>query len=282
MGKCVLTGFATLIVGVILGWHFHSLHQDFALSKPVVPHISELVIGSLADCCSAEMDVVVKNSLVEEKFVYQQLRQGEKEFETSPSIAMDKGISTLFKIKNMGSRGPISLLSISLKDVLSNAGIEQKSVKQIIEQIGKNKMDLLSLRDLATREGWLDTPKYIDARAIFADPYSELRTELGDRVYDRYLYAIGKDNRIRIGEVYQNSQAEALGFMRGDMIIKYGPEYIFTMTDLIQATSGGDAEEPMLVEFQRDGMHMYETVQRGPLGIEMEAVSQMPVGSVKY
>ncbi len=279
MMRCVLAGISMLILGAILGWRFHAFYQISSSTNLELPQITDAVAkGFSVNQRLSKGETVEGVYITNKEFGFKQAI----EVDDVHSSGDDERKSILLESKGSKFRGSKILLSSSLKDVLSNSGIEQELVSRILDLIGKNKMDLLSLRDQAARNGWIDSDQYIEARAALADPSYELHTNLGSELYDHYLYAIGKDNRILIGEVYQNSQAEALGFLRGDMIIKYGQEYIFTMTDLIQATSGGDVGEPVLVEFQRDGMHMYETVQRGPLGIEMEAVSQIPIGSVKY
>lgn len=48
------------------------------------------------------------------------------------------------------------------------------------------------------------------------------------------------------------------------------------MRDLKQATVGGVSGESVLIEWQRDGVHMNTIVPRGPLGVEMEEVQYVP------
>lgn len=164
----------------------------------------------------------------------------------------------------------------NLRDNLLQAGIDAGTAEQILLRVGENRMELLSMRNKAAREGWIDTVEYMDALETLAEPPTEIRTEFGDDVYDLYLYAADKPNRVLITDVYPNSAAANIGIQRGDIILRYASAAIFSMRDLKQATVSGVDREPVSVEWEHNGMYLNATVQRGPLGVEMEDVQYVP------
>lgn len=166
----------------------------------------------------------------------------------------------------------------NLRDALVQIGIASGTVEQILRRIGENRMALLSMREKATREGWADTDEYMAALETFADPSLSLRTEFGDEVYDRYLYTAGKSNRVLVTDTYSNSAAADIGIQPGDLVLRYASVAIFSMRDLKQATVDGVAGESVLIEWQHNGVHLNATVPRGPLGVEMEEVQDVPGG----
>lgn len=164
----------------------------------------------------------------------------------------------------------------NLRDALVQTGIDSGTVEKILLRIGENRMALLSMRDKTAREGGADTDEYMAALETLANPSLSLRTEFGDEVYDRYLYAAGKPNRVLITDIYPNSAAAYIGIQRGDVVLRYASVAIFSMRDLKQATVDGVAGDSALIEWQRDGVHMYANLPRGPIGVEMEEVQVVP------
>lgn len=95
-----------------------------------------------------------------------------------------------------------------------------------------------------------------------------LRDELGDDSYDRYLFASGRSNRVRVRQVMQGSAAEQAGLSNGDIVISYANERIFTFDDLRRASYEGQLGESVLLEVRRaDGNVSQMVMPRGPLGL---------------
>ena len=161
---------------------------------------------------------------------------------------------------------------------LRRLGLPEYSVDQVVQRLGENRMDLLSMRDRAAREGWMDTSEYAKMLDDLANPSSEIRAEFGDGIYDYYLYAAGKPNRVLVTDVYRNSAAEVAGIQAGDLVLRYDSEGVFSMLDIKQATVEGRSGESVLVELQRDGGSVFVTIPRGPIGITM-AGQQVTPGS---
>lgn len=165
----------------------------------------------------------------------------------------------------------------TLAQKLTAAGLPDDTVQRIRERIGQNRLALLNLRNRAIREGWIDTPQYFEQSQALSNPAAGVREQEGDAVYDQYLYAAGRANRVLVTEVYAGSAAEQAGIESGDMILSYAQQRIFSLHDLQQATTEGKDGEMVLLELQRDGQTLSTSVPRGPLGIAMTAMRQKPL-----
>lgn len=165
---------------------------------------------------------------------------------------------------------------VTLKDSLTALGLEQETINSILQHYSNNRMSLLELRNKAQREGWLDTARYDEAIGRFISPGRDIQQEYGDDIYDRFLFANGNTNRVQVSGVYSGSAAQVSGIQIGDIIVSYGPRNIFNMADFMQATTEGVPGEQVLVVVQRNNSTQYMYVPRGPLGVEMEAIRQIP------
>jgi len=125
----------------------------------------------------------------------------------------------------------------------------------------------IELDDLARREGWLNTSRYNEEMAALSTFDSPIRDELGDDGYDRYLYAMGRPNRVVVGSTIETSQARTAGLERGDVIVRYGGEPVYSNYHLVRLRSSGKLGAPVVVEITRDGQPMQITMPRGPMGI---------------
>lgn len=164
----------------------------------------------------------------------------------------------------------------TLQDKLVSSNIPLDTIQRIELLVGKNRLARLELRDKAIREDWLDTPEYIEQQQQLPRPTDGLREEFGDEVYDQYLYASGRPNRIIVREVFVGSAASAAGIKTGDIITSYASNPVFTMSDLQQATTEGYSGEVVLIELLRDDLPFSTTVPRGPLGISMSIINRQP------
>ena len=96
---------------------------------------------------------------------------------------------------------------------------------------------------------------------------SELRTELGEADYERYLDANGRSTSVGIGNVLPNSPAQAAGIQAGDEIVRYDGERVFSMMDVAGRIMQTEAEGNVVVDIVRDGLPMQLVLPRGPLGV---------------
>lgn len=157
------------------------------------------------------------------------------------------------------------------------AGADPALAEDIVLQEAQRSLAVLSLRDQASREGWFGTDRYREElRGINAGARS-LREQIGDVVYDRYLYGTGEYNRMRIASVIPGSAAESVGLETGDLIEAYADERVFRFRDLREMTTEGVYGELVPVRVRR-GEGVIETwVPRGPLGVNLDAARVAPL-----
>jgi membrane-associated protease RseP (regulator of RpoE activity) len=159
---------------------------------------------------------------------------------------------------------------------LVDAGIDESLAKEIIRRKDEAEYWYLELRDRAVREGYVSTPKFSrELRRLKYDD-ANMRNDLGDDVYDRYLYAVGKHNRVAVDSIMQGSPAEHAGVMIGDVILSYNEKKIFSWQELSSATTSGQRDESVIVNVQRNNEVLNILVPRGPLGIKLEARHVQP------
>ena len=166
--------------------------------------------------------------------------------------------------------------SIPALQALIDAGIPPATAEAMRDRVSENRLAMLNLRDRAEREGWLNSARYATELRKLINPGFGLREQFGDEMYDRFLYATGKSNRVIAADVYSASAAGAAGILPGDIVLSYASNNIYAMNDLKRATLEGEAGESVLVLLERDGVYFSITVPRGPLGIEMRMESHAP------
>lgn len=153
---------------------------------------------------------------------------------------------------------------------LVESGLEYDLAVDFLWRQDRNELDRLELRDLAIREGWFRTDRYRQEVRRLSEETPDLRAEVGDEIYDRYLFASGHDNRVQVTSVINGSPAEAAGIQPGDVVDSYGGEQIFTQAELRGATSDGELGEMVPVRLRRaNGSKVQIWLPRGPLGVRM-------------
>ena len=143
-------------------------------------------------------------------------------------------------IRTSNNRSP-SILTRRLYSYenLIRGGIDQITAEDIVRRKNNFELKRLALQDRATRDNYLDTQQYYDElNAINLNDIS-LREELGDDRYDEYLYASKQNNRIKIASVMLGSTAEEAGIKKGDVVLSYDTQRMFTWQQLKDATTGG-------------------------------------------
>jgi S1-C subfamily serine protease len=160
---------------------------------------------------------------------------------------------------------------------LEAAGLDLARAEEIVWRQAQAELERLEVRDLAVREGWFGTDRYRDEIRRLREGQIDLRAELGDDVYDRYLYAAGEDNRLRVDAIIPGSAAEGAGLIPGDLIETYDGAPIFDVPELRSATTGGERGEDVAVTVRRaDGTRVQAWLPRGPLGVQLEPTRARP------
>lgn len=158
------------------------------------------------------------------------------------------------------------------------AGFRREDVDRFRARVDEIEMKRLYLRDQATREGWVDTPRFAEeSRALFGELMG-LRGEFDEPLYDWVLYSTGHPNRVAIREVLGGSAGESAGLQPGDVIVRYDDQLMLSAGELRDATVQGRAGELVAIEVQRDGETAPRRlfVPRGPIGITLAPIAQPP------
>ena len=148
------------------------------------------------------------------------------------------------------------------REQLLNYGFDEATVARITEREGQLRMDAMRRRYEARRG---DSEQPVGPTVSYRQ---QLREELGDDLYDRYLYATGRSNRVTVSGVVSTSPAEQAGLKRGDMILSYDGERVFGMNDIIRLSHQGEMGGSVSLEVQKaDGRRETLYLPRGPLGM---------------
>ncbi|VUX54975.1 conserved exported protein of unknown function [uncultured Woeseiaceae bacterium] len=159
----------------------------------------------------------------------------------------------------------------TFEDRLLAAGFTLQQIETIRSRHAEVQVRWAELDDQARREGWIDTPRYLEEINKLTTGTNSNRNNLSDDDYDRYLHASGQDNRVVVGEVFQTSAAEQAGIQSGDVILSYGNERVFSLEQLNNLRSGGESGSPVVVDIVRNGLPMQVTIPRGPMGIQTQS-----------
>lgn len=162
------------------------------------------------------------------------------------------------------------------RNALILAGVEQRVAEDIVLRESEIAMERLDLRDRAAREGWLDSERYIEELSILSERAVDLRNEVGDAAFDRFLYETGQANRVAVASVMAGSQGELAGILPGDIIEDYAGQRVFDFNDLRSATTAGTRDETVPVTIRRGDRFIETWLARGPIGVSLRADSASP------
>lgn len=161
---------------------------------------------------------------------------------------------------------------------LSAAGVPDTLAEDLIRRQARKDMARLDLQDRASREGWLRSDRYFEALEELDGGDFDIRAEIGDEAYDRFLFSIGESNRIQVSSVIPGSQAEKSGLMPGDVIERYDGRRLFAPGELRSATTQGMRDEFVAVQVRRGDGLIDTWLQRGPLGVRIGGARAAPDG----
>lgn len=167
-------------------------------------------------------------------------------------------------------------LSSDPAEAMVALGVSPQVAADIKRRVDQADLARLTLRDQASREGWLGTERYFEELGKVEGDVQALRTELGDETYDKFLYSIGQVNRVTVAGVLDGSAAATAGIRESDTVFAYAGKRIFSWDELRAATTEGAAGEYIPVTIMRDGAPVEFLMPRGPLGIKLDATRQHP------
>lgn len=163
-------------------------------------------------------------------------------------------------------------------DRLVAAGFHRQDVERFRARLDEIEMKRLYLRDQAAREGWMNTPRFLEESRALLGELAGLRAEFDDPLYDWMLYSTGHPNRVAVHDVLSGSAGESAGLLRGDLIVRYDDQLVLSAGDLRQATIEGRPGEWVAVEVQRAGETTPRRilVPRGPIGVTLAPATVEP------
>ena len=95
----------------------------------------------------------------------------------------------------------------------------------------------------------------------------QLRIEIDDDYYERYLEAQNLPTSVTVGSVMSSSPGESAGLLPGDTIVTYDGSRVFSLQDVNNLTIKGNVGESVLIEVQRAGASVQLAIPRGPIGV---------------
>ena len=268
MKKIVIAIGISLIVGfAAASW------MDTAILSPVSQETGQAVAGVAAFDTAAPVEerirlleqVVMEERearywLEEEVFV---LREELERRDDVPAEVEQASISAqeAARAEYRSRRFGVSTSGVQV-DRLVEAGFPLSQAQWIVDRESELQMERLQARYEAMRGS--DESGFV-VRGFTDDV--EMRTELGEADYERYLAATGRSTSVGIGSVIPNSPAQHAGLQQGDQIVRYDGERVFSMMDVAGHIMQNPAEGNVVVDIERDGVSMQLVIPRGPLGV---------------
>lgn len=157
--------------------------------------------------------------------------------------------------------------------LLLDLEMDAEDVTRVRRHFDANQLEILFLRDRATREGWMRQPRFANEMQTLN---GSLREELGDADYDALLWATGRPNRVELSALLGGSPAIDAGLEDGDIVLRYDDLEIFHATALQQATRSGESGSSVTIDVLRGGEEMRVYLPRGPLGAQLQPARTPP------
>lgn len=151
-----------------------------------------------------------------------------------------------------------------------SAGFEYPQAVEMKRRLDQFELDRLNLQHQANQEGWINSERYIEEQTRLNERATSFRDELDETDYDRYLYATGQANRVKINSIMDGSTAQQVGLHAGDLIMRYNGKRVYNWSELRTAIFN-DTTDPMVpVVIDRNGKAIEIFVPQGPLGVRLD------------
>lgn len=212
-----------------------------------------------------------------------------EELSTETEVALDEALALIERLEDAEDRIealetelaevrlqqflPANNLTESQQTEVLSAVFEPVIVENIKTIRNDAQLQRLELRDRAIREGWINSDRFREESAALRSD-RQLRETLGDDAFDKLLVAEGRDNRVRIETVIENSAADISGIEVGDVVVRYADDRVFQFGDLRDATTAGERDETVSIQVRRDGEVIDLVIPRGPMGVSLSRVTE--------
>ena len=240
-------------------------NSPFAVKKEQSTEPSDLVVLS-PNAESGAPDVAL---------LLQRIELAERRIEELETSVAEVEFQQIHSTSEFLPNGQANVQQAARQDSATNllgAGFELATVEEIQNIRNDLQLQRLDLRDRATREGWIGTDRFRDEQRELRNG-SRLRETLGDDDFDKFLLAEGRDNRVRIESVIENSAADLAGIEVGDIVMRYADERIFSFRDLQRSTTEGERDQPINIRISRDEQMLDFVIPRGPMGVTLSGVT---------
>ena len=246
-------------------------------SKRVADTLAERLTAGEASALDSEQVALVVDSLMQildEEISERQILAEQLEDVQSEMADLQQNLRARVEAafsesrENAIAQRAVTQVNQSMEERLAASGFTPQQFEVLRRREEGAQMQQIELNDQAIREGWVNSPRYFEEINRLTSGTDNIRRELGDDAYDRYLYASGRANRIAVGSVIATSPAEQAGFKTGDVIRSYGGERVFSSAQLVQLRSAGQIGTSVVIEIVRDGELMQIIMPRGAMGVQ--------------
>lgn len=157
------------------------------------------------------------------------------------------------------------------------AGFAPDRAEAMLSRLDELALERLRLQHAANvTEDSAERRRLRNERAQLGRETTVIREEFGDADYDRFLYASGKSNRVKVRNVLRGSAAAGVDMQAGDLLVSLDGERLFGIRDLISRTRNSPATESFPLVIERDGQRFETFVPGGPLGVRVESARAEP------
>jgi len=266
---------ATLVIALIVGF-FGGVSSQFFKSKPTPVEQSQETLNtdfsSPFQTRTGPNDFALQIAQMQKKIHWLEIQLDEV---TQNQTTITEGLKD--KTKNLTETSINQAPAVaSPKDNLVSAGVNPDIADDILRRISQQQFRKMELSNLMRRNASSGARQYSDELRELAQNGISLRSELGDDIYDQYLFVSGQNNRVKVASVMAGSPAESNGVLKDDVILYYGDKKIITWDDIKKATLDGEVGSFTNVEILRDGNRMSLMVPRGTLGVQLNVIKLDP------
>lgn len=273
-GRGILIGIAVGVIGAVLVGQVGTGGGSFRSSAPLTSDPHAAALAQLQNALAAEVQSrrELADRIAELDTQLSLLRLMNDETNGNPLARSETAPTNSIPEKDESAETR-TILGVKVEntrfddEALLSRGVHPRDVARLHDRWVRYELDRQAITDSALREGWFFTDRH---RAALAQSDRELREDLPDADYDRYLYALEKPNRLVAREVLEGSTADEAGLRRGDVILHYDDVRMFDLGEILKASSQGDPGESVPLGILRDGERQTVYVERGPLGVILE------------